>query len=304
MPVKIAAPSSEALEWLCESVRSVFVDGIPLELVIVDDGSSFPISDLMQKNFPYLMKRGKIRVHRFERSVGLIRALNFALEKATAPVIARLDADDLWLEGSLVRRYELLKATPSCAMVFGGMLLKEENGKKIAEIRDFDRSAIIRHGGHGLCGIPHCSVLVYRDALRAIGGYEFSVVSQHTEDFATWSNFVRFFDVRASGAIEYVYRLHPDSVSARNAAQQRSNTETIARRFEFLEEGKALEDYLVRRRDVDLTCDWNTGLVLARAWAEGGSFPHYGARDAIELLFYDRPVHFEGDVAIVAPMIV
>jgi glycosyltransferase involved in cell wall biosynthesis len=304
MPVRLIEPSASEIEWLHEAISSVLSTDLAVEVILIDDGSTIPVEYLLPSSFIKKWKSNSLRNFRFESSVGLIRALNFAIDKAKGEIIARLDADDFWHAGSLRRRYECLTNAGDAGMVYGGLVVQEINGAIKPEIRNFSRTAIIRHGARGLCVIPHGAVLIRRSALLAVGGYEFTTDSQHVEDFATWSNFVRFFDIVPSGKVEYTYRRHPGSVSTRFGEVQKKRTALIADRFQQLGDGHSLDAYYRLSGHFGEVCRLKIGLELASAWRKGGQVLHFGERDVVEDIFYDRIIDFEGDFARVLPALI
>ena len=93
----VMMPSYEAEATLREAVGSVLGQTLgDLELVVVDDGSSTPVAEVLAD-----VSDARLRILRHVRNRGLPAARNTALRAARAPLVSQLDADDLWEPGYL-----------------------------------------------------------------------------------------------------------------------------------------------------------------------------------------------------------
>src|ERR1700759_16151 len=98
--------------YLGEAIESALAqDYDPLELIVVDDGSTDGSADVA-RTFP------QIRVVRQENA-GNGAARNRAVEEASGQLYAFLDADDRFTPGKLRRQKAALDADPGLDMVFG-----------------------------------------------------------------------------------------------------------------------------------------------------------------------------------------
>lgn len=92
--VSVILPVRDGERWLHEAVASVLTQTLTgLELLVIDDGSADTtpaILEQLRADDPRLI------VLRQQRE-GLVAALNRGLAEARAPLIARLDADDVAL---------------------------------------------------------------------------------------------------------------------------------------------------------------------------------------------------------------
>lgn len=84
-----------------------------LQLVIVDDGSTDRSATLIRK---WAAKDERVYPV-FARHKGIVAALNTGLSKATAPYIARMDADDISMPQRLQKQADFLDANPDFGLV-------------------------------------------------------------------------------------------------------------------------------------------------------------------------------------------
>jgi glycosyltransferase involved in cell wall biosynthesis len=162
----MAAYNSEAT--LRNAVRSVLTQSFSeLELVIIDDASRHPAAEVVAD-----LTDARIRVLRHERNRGLPAARNTGLAAARAPLVAQLDADDLWQRrylDAIVPCFE----DPAVGLAYSNALLVHEgtlgDETYIREARGhpIDRfPAIARE-----CPIPAPAVTMRTEAVRAVAGY-------------------------------------------------------------------------------------------------------------------------------------
>src|SRR5947209_1681122 len=95
--ISVLMPVHNGMPYLPETVTSVLSQTFQeFELLAVDDGSTDGTSKYLLS-----LDDSRIRYHRLKK-VGLVAALNYGIEQASARFIARIDADDIafpeWLE--------------------------------------------------------------------------------------------------------------------------------------------------------------------------------------------------------------
>ena len=168
MPVRDAAGTLEA------ALSSVLQSrGVELELICIDDGSedeSGKLLDLAAAREP------RLRVLH-TGALGIVSALNTGLDRAAAPLVARMDADDEMLPERLVAQAAYLAGTPEVALVgcqvecfrAGGLgegyRLYAEWVNGLVKPDEIERQVFIE------CPIPHPTWMFRRDLICGLGGY-------------------------------------------------------------------------------------------------------------------------------------
>lgn len=87
------------------------------ELIVVDDCSSDATSQILDA---YAAKDARIRLLPNEGNLGPYPSANRAIAAAGAPLIARLDADDLCHPERLAQQLDYMNANPDCLLCGGG----------------------------------------------------------------------------------------------------------------------------------------------------------------------------------------
>jgi glycosyltransferase involved in cell wall biosynthesis len=109
--VSVVIPVYNGEKYLAAAIASVTGQSLrPLELIIVDDGSTDSSAAIAQSFAPV--------TYRFQKNAGLSSALNRGIDLARGDFFAFLDADDLWTSGKLARQMDVLAQDLSLDMVF------------------------------------------------------------------------------------------------------------------------------------------------------------------------------------------
>jgi glycosyltransferase involved in cell wall biosynthesis len=171
-------------QFLEEAVQSVRDQTLTdWELVLVDDGSTDRSTSIACN---LAARDGRIRYveHPDHANRGMAASRNFGVAHTTAPYIAFIDGDDVWVPDKLAEQVALLESMPDVAMVNGAVLdwwsWKPASSKPdvlhlIAGVADRrldppDAALAVRPLGRGHTGAV--DLLVRRNAFQAVGGFE------------------------------------------------------------------------------------------------------------------------------------
>lgn len=180
------------LETALESVTRQEL--LPGHLIVVDDASSDSSSSIIRR---YLQSaQGNITALYHQTNRGLLRTLNEALALVDTEFVAFMSADD-WMEPARFSRQlvEFEMAGPTCALVHSDMFIADEGGKRL-EGTHWTRKG--RSAGDIFldcvqrCAIGTPSALIRSSALRAVGGYDESLLY---EDFDMWLQLSRRHEI-------------------------------------------------------------------------------------------------------------
>lgn len=176
-------------------LRQTYAD---FELVILDDGSTDgTAADLAR----WSARDPRIRVATNPSPTGLVASAQAVVEHADAPLVARMDADDISRADRLERQVNLLAREPDTVLV--GSLWEgiDPRGRRV---RPRDRASLLRQAPSA--PFPHGSVVFRREAFDQVGGYRTG-----TEG---WEDLDLFLRLRSAGRLLvvpealYRYRFH------------------------------------------------------------------------------------------------
>lgn len=110
-----------------ESIRSQACDGIEVEQIVMDGGStdgSLAVIDAFRDSLACAVS---------ERDKGPADAINKGFARATGDIVAWLNADDLYRPGALLRVARCFAADPGLALCFGRCDIVDGNGEPIRQ---------------------------------------------------------------------------------------------------------------------------------------------------------------------------
>lgn len=199
--------------WVAEAVRSVLDQTMPdLELIVVDDASSDGTAGILAG-----LADPRLRVQRTER-LGLARALNEGLRLARAPLVARLDADDVAAPDRLARQVAFMQARPEVGVLGTGAREVDAAGRAWGVVRPPAADADIRRALIRRNLFVHSSVMVRRALLVDAGGYDPSFPV--AQDYDLWLRLARRTRLANLPEPLVVRRLLPTRVSASREAER------------------------------------------------------------------------------------
>jgi glycosyltransferase involved in cell wall biosynthesis len=157
---------------LRDSVRSVLAqDGVELEFVIIDDGSTDGSRTALEE---LAAADPRIRLLRQENQ-GLTRALVRGCAVARGEFIARQDCGDLSLPGRLRAELDVIRATPQAALVSCGARFKGPRGEPLYEVSlappDQTDSLLTLELPRLRGPAHHGSTMFRRELYERVGGY-------------------------------------------------------------------------------------------------------------------------------------
>jgi glycosyltransferase involved in cell wall biosynthesis len=211
--VSIIMPAYQAGPWIGESIESICAQTYPeWELWIIDDGSTDNTREICTG---YTDSDPRIN-YVFQVNGRQGKARNLGISKSKGKYLAFLDADDLWLPEKLEKTLEILRAS-ECAMVCTGALEWDGSpnlysGKeKHVEDRIYAGQDAVYYFGLGN-RVPMSTVLIHKEALIAVGGFDENRSLASAEDYDLWLRLLKAgYAIRSVKNPLTLYRVHPGS---------------------------------------------------------------------------------------------
>jgi glycosyltransferase involved in cell wall biosynthesis len=182
--VSVLLPFHDAAATLGECIDSILKQSLAeFEVIAIDDHSSDGSVQLLER---YNDKRVRI-IKNPQR--GLVSALNTGLAYCNAPLVARLDADDIMYPQRLKKQYEYLRLHPDVVLV-ATRARKFPEASILNGYREYMRwqnsvlsEADIRNQIYIESPFAHPSVMFRRDSVIAAGAYR---QGKFPEDYELW----------------------------------------------------------------------------------------------------------------------
>lgn len=197
------------------AIESVLVQTLAeIELVVVDDGSTDSTPQILQE---YAAKDPRIVVHR-QANQGRATALNRGSAHTHAPLIARLDADDIAEPDRLERQRQFLAENDAVAAVGGAVTFVDAAGRRFADhqypLSDIEIRRTLDHA----TPFVHSAVMLRKEAFARAGGYR--PVFGDADDVDLWLRIAEKHQLANLPQTVVRYRMHPDQASIRGLELQ------------------------------------------------------------------------------------
>lgn len=193
--------------FLREAVQSVLDQSLgELELVVIDDGSTDSTPQMLAA---FASGDPRVVVHRHANR-GRPASLNRGVELARAPLIARLDADDVCLPGRLESQRAFLERHPQVAAAGGAVRVIDAGGRCFEESRYPLSDADIRKAFAYTSPFVHSAVTFRRGAFEQAGGYR---PLNDAEDIDLWLRLAERHELANLEQPVVAYRFHGEQVS-------------------------------------------------------------------------------------------
>lgn len=203
-------PVHNALPFLDASIKSILEQTLnDFEFVILDDASTDGSTEFLRE---WSRRDGRIRLHESNERLGLAGSSNAVVSKAQAPIVARMDADDVAHPDRLRRQWDVIAARPDVAVV-GTLCNGIDTSGRV--VRPRDRWRLLRRCA--LIPFPHGSAMFRREVFDLVGGYDKK--SEGGEDQDLFLRMAARGSVVTLPDILYSYRYHANNATLFNGAR-------------------------------------------------------------------------------------
>lgn len=203
--------------YLGHAIESILAQSFAdFEFLIVNDGSTDGSAEIIDR---FAASDSRIRpIH--QANAGLIVSLNRMIAEARAPLIARMDGDDIALPERFARQIAFLDANPDIGVLGTGCTVIEEDGSpssyRFENVVSTEAILEDMKNGPPLC---HPSVMMRRDVVRDVGGYHRAY--RHCEDYDLWLRLSEHVKMANLADRLLLYRHSQTQVSTRHAYVQK-----------------------------------------------------------------------------------
>ncbi|MES2355481.1 MAG: glycosyltransferase family 2 protein, partial [Pseudomonadota bacterium] len=227
--VTIAVPSLNQGRFLEAALTSIFAQDVPVEVFVADGGSSDCTLDVLSRF------QDRLAGWRSYPDNGQSAAINECIERGTAPYVAWLNSDDLYLPGGLRALISTLTASPTSSAAYGQAWNIDSDGRRTGRVwtERFNERRLAQR-----CIISQPASLVRREIWNALGGLDERL--QLAFDYDLWWRIFRRF-----GPLKFVKQ---------PLACNRNHANTKTRRYRKLHYQEAIA--IVRRHHGSVPSKW------------------------------------------------
>ena len=176
--ISVIIPTYNRLSFLREAIQSVLDQTVkPLEVIVVDDGSTDGTREMCQKEFP------EVR-YVYQDNQGVSAARNTGIQRARGEWLAFLDSDDLWVKDKLKIQWDFIQEHPESRVVQTEEIWirkgRRVNPKKIHQ----KHSGWIFEKCIPLCIVSPSAVMIHRSVFDEAGLFDEDLPA--CEDYDLW----------------------------------------------------------------------------------------------------------------------
>ncbi|MBU1092771.1 glycosyltransferase [Patescibacteria group bacterium] len=211
--------------YLKEAIESILNQTFEdFEFIIVDDGSTDATSEIIDM----FTDSRIIRLYN-KNNLGLVESLNKALAVSQGKFIARMDADDISHPDRFQKQLFYLEHHSEVGILGTAMAQIDERGRPISVLVPPSQHELILWQTIFGCAVFHATVLMRRDDLIAVSGYDVDFL--HSEDLDLWSRLFNKTKFANLPEVLYTRRLHRRSIISTQFNSQHRNGIIIRRRL-------------------------------------------------------------------------
>jgi glycosyltransferase involved in cell wall biosynthesis len=207
--VTVAVPNLNHGRYLNDALESIFSQGVPVEVVVLDGGSEDESARIIEQ------WKQKLLGWRFGPDGGQASAVNQGIAMGNAPYVCWLNSDDVFLPGGLRLLLSALSGCHEPPVAYGRCWTLDERGRRFFPYVTAPFHPWILKN---YCFIAQPAALIRRKAWDALGGLDGHL--RMAMDYDLWWRLYRRF-----GPFRYIRRfvagsrLHRDTKTSRNRSE-------------------------------------------------------------------------------------
>lgn len=178
--ISIILPVYNGGKYISKAIESVLAQTfLDWELIIIDDGSTDNTKEVVGD---FCEKDSRIKYIKNPQNLGIQKTLNNGLVLAQGKYIARIDADDVWIDTTkLEKQVEFLEKNTDYVLVGTGAILVDEQNQELARYLLPEQDIIIRQKILGRNCFAHSTVVFKKERMYSEEGKY-----RHVEDQELW----------------------------------------------------------------------------------------------------------------------
>lgn len=214
--ISVVIPTYNRASLIGETILSALGQSlVEKEIIVVDDGSSDDTSEVV-KEF------GDQIIYIRQPNSGPARARNIGIRMAKGQYIAFLDSDDLWLPDKLELQVQTFQHSPQLGLIFTDVMWFSGREVMVPSLKEKYQL----HTGHVYekllfdNWIATSSVLVKKECLDQVGGFDEDPQIMFVEDWNLWIRLAKHFQFGMVDRVLVKRRYHPHRLGLANPERQ------------------------------------------------------------------------------------
>jgi glycosyltransferase involved in cell wall biosynthesis len=215
--VSVMVPVYNTGQFLAATIEALISQSYrDMEIVIIDDGSKDESPQILRE---FAARDGRIRLT-IRENRGIVATRNELLAQSRGQYLAVNDADDISVTDRIEQQVAYLDSHPNVVAVGGWWDMIDAAGRFLTTFKAPTTNAEIQSAllvGH--CSLTHSCVMMRRQAVEKVGGYDARFTFGH--DFNMWLRLGEVGELANMPRVLARFRLHEGSVSETKRYEQR-----------------------------------------------------------------------------------
>lgn len=187
------------------------------EILVINDASTDSTRYILDD---FCMRDNRIKVIDNPQRLRVVKSLNICLKHAKGDLIARIDADDIWMPEKLELQVKMFKEDMDLYLLGTAKYIIDESGSLVNQNNYFPyfSDTDIKRNIHRANLFTHSSVMFRRSMVEKFGFYDEDFLN--SEDYEYWLRVANKVKVGILNKPLVKYRLHSQSVTSVRIQQQ------------------------------------------------------------------------------------
>jgi glycosyltransferase involved in cell wall biosynthesis len=212
--ISVLMPVHNGAKFLAAALESLSKQTFgDFEIIAVNNGSTDATEAILAA---WAKREPRLRAAYLGRP-GLTLALNHAAELARAPLLARLDADDVASPQRLEVQVEVMQSRPELVLLGSSAILIDERGRETGDLRPPLLDRDIRRLQKTSAALVASTTMMRTAAFERVGGYRAGL--SVSEDFDLFLRLSEIGEIANLDTGLVGYRVHSASITARQPAR-------------------------------------------------------------------------------------
>lgn len=191
--ISVVMPVFNEERFVGEAIESILNQTFPdFEFIILDDGSTDNSAEIIKS-----YNDSRIKLFQTENK-GMVKQFNFGIVNSAAPLIARMDADDIAEANRFKIQFDILNENPEIDVIGSNVTFIDERNNFISEKKYPEVHEDIEFMMPVESSVCHPSVIMRKEVLNEIGLYNEDY--DYAADFALFLNLIshgyKFYNVQ------------------------------------------------------------------------------------------------------------